>query len=173
MGRETIYQVPKDKDYSQSRVAFFRFEGPKQYPSHNYIQVPDPGYDASYWLYQQLLQRGIFKGVVPVLGEEGIPFTQKIKIAREQGCDLMITGTVLYYFEGSPFLNSRVDEEIRVFDVETNDSIMISESTELGIPKPYRDYFVVLIEGKPAPPASALLLAHAKKFSEMLSHLTR
>ena len=171
-GRESIYQYPKDKDYSRSNVAIFRFKGPVQFPSVNYVQVPDPGYDASYRLHQQLLKLGVFKSVIPAYENKGIPLTRQIEIAKEHGCDLLINGKVLYYFEGSPYLNSRVDEEITVFDVETGKPIWYAESTEVGIPIPYRDYYIVTIDGTPAPPASALILANAKKFSAMLLGFT-
>ena len=44
---EFIYQSPKDQDYSQAKVALFRFEEPNFFSELTNVNPPEPGYDAA------------------------------------------------------------------------------------------------------------------------------
>jgi hypothetical protein len=166
---EHVYKSPANQDYSQATVAVFRFQGPNLLPMVDYIQLYDPGYDAAYRLYQQLLQKDVFRKLIPEYNYGQLTLDRKIVIAREKGCELLITGKVLYYFDGSPLLESRVDEEITVIDVKTKEALWYAESVEIGKTIGDCDLYFFRVKGEPAPPASSLLVLNAKKFVNMLS----
>jgi len=166
---EYIYQRPENMDYSQASVAIFRFDGPTHVSGLTSVLLPDAGYDAAHRLHQQLMQKGAFLKLIPAYDYEDLNLHEKIELAREKGCDLLITGRVLYYFEGALLSESRVDEEITVIDVKTKKPVWYAESIELGKPIDDDDLLIVIIKGEPAPPASSLLVANAKKFSNMLA----
>ena len=166
-----IYQRPENSDYSQANVAIFRFEGPNYFHGLTSVLSSDPGHAAAHGLHQQLMQKSAFLNLIPAYDYEDLNLHEKIEIARGKGCDLLITGSVLYYFDGGLLSESRVDEEITVIDVKTKKTIWHAESIEIGEPIDDYDFFVVIIKGQPAPTASSLLVANAKKFSNMLTKI--
>ncbi|MFC1823745.1 hypothetical protein ACFL9T_13625 [Thermodesulfobacteriota bacterium] len=169
---EYIYHGPENKDYSQAGVAVFRFESPNLYSMVSRVQTPDPGYAAAHRLYQQLLQGAVFKKLVALYDHEGLTLARKIEIARGEGCELLITGTVPYYFEGGPLSESKVEQEITVIDVMRQETVLYAASTAVGKPVDYFDYIIIIAESQPAPPASSLLVANARKFTNLLSGFT-
>ena len=166
---EYIYHSPENKDYAQASVALFRFSAPNFSSEITMVSSPDIGYAAAYRLHQELMQKKVFLKLIPAYDFGYLDLTRAIEIAKEKGCDLLITGKVLYYFEGGPLSESRVDEEIIVIDVRTEKPVWYAEAIEIGKPIDYQDYIFIIIDGVPAPPASSLLISNAKKFGNMIA----
>jgi hypothetical protein len=166
---EAVYRGFTNENDARSNVAVFRFDEPDLLPPVDYVYPVDIGYHAAHRLYQQLLQKGAFRKLIQEYAHGNATLGEKIEIAREKGCDLVVTGRVLYYFEGGPLSESRVDEEITVIDVRTEEILWYAEATEIGKPVKHADYFVLIRESEPAPPASALLVLNARKFANMLA----
>ena len=92
-----------------------------------------------------------------------------INIANAKKYDLIITGDILYYFEGGNYESSHIEEEIRV--IRVNDKIAQTlwhaGAVEIGLPTPYTDSIFEQRDGFPAPAAKALIKRNAKKFCNL------
>lgn len=165
---ENIYISPPAKDYSGAKVGIFPFASPDIQHEALYLQPPDPGYGAAAALYRVLLEGGIFEQVTMESAAAGPDEERRIRTARRKGYDLFITGRVLYFFEGTGQLPSRVDEEIRVVEVATGQIILFAEAREADPPFIESDRILVRIQGQNAAPAAALMERNATKFSRLL-----
>jgi hypothetical protein len=165
---ENIYITPPAKDYSGAKIGIFPFASPDIQHEALYLQPPDPGYGAAAALYRVLLKGGIFKQVT-MESDPGPPDEEsQLRAAREKGYDLFITGRVLYFFEGTGQLPSRVDEEIRVIDVATGQVLLFAEAREADPPFIESDLILVRIQGQNAASAMALMERNALKFGRLL-----
>ena len=95
----------------------------------------------------------------------------RLRTAREKGFDLLVTGRVLYLFEGTSQLPSRVDEEIKVIEAATGRILFYAEAREDDPPYIQSDLIIVLIQGRNAPSTMALMERNAQKFSRLLGSL--
>jgi hypothetical protein len=88
-------------------------------------------------------------------------------LARAKEYDLIIMGEVLYYYEGSNFAPSRVDERIRVVHLPTKETLWYAEASDVVAPILPNDYILLINRGTPAPPANLLLQRNAEKFCRL------
>jgi hypothetical protein len=168
---ENIYITPVARDFTGARVGIFPFESPDLQPEASYVQPPDPGYSAALALYRKLLENNIFQKI----GMEPLAETHDMaslrQTARERGLDLIITGRVLYVFEGTSQLPALLDEEIRMIDVATGKILLYAEAREAVPPFIESDLILVRIQGQNAPPIMALMDTNALKFCRLLAAL--
>ena len=157
---EEIFATPQLNYYGTSNVGLFNFTEPSF--------APGIGKEAAQFLYQELLKNGVFLNVTPELDVTDIRVENLIDIARAKKYDLIITGDLLYYLEGSLHQSSRVDEQIRVIDVPTKITLWYAKAVDIGSPGPYTDYILVEGRGVRAPTAMTLLKRNAEKFCRML-----
>jgi len=157
---EEIFATPQLNYYGTSNVGLFKFTEPSF--------APGIGKEAAQSLYQELLKNGVFLNVTPELDVTDIRIENLIDIARTKKYDLIITGDVLYYLEGSLHQSSRVDEQIRVIDVPTTITLWYAKAVDIGSPGPYTDYILIEGRGVCAPTAMTLLKRNAEKFCRML-----
>jgi hypothetical protein len=157
---EEIFATPQQNYYSTSSVGIFRFTEPSY--------APGMGKAAAQSLYQELLRNGVFLNVTPELDGTDIGIENLIDIARAKKYNLVITGDVLYYFEGSLHLPSRVDERVIVIDVPTNRALWYAKAVDIASPAPYADYILMEGRGVSAPTTMTLLKRNAEKFCKML-----
>ena len=160
---EHIYTTPEKNYYSTKKVAIFKFSEPP------YAQ--GMGRAAAETLYEELLRNRVFVNVTPELDLSDIRMEGLIDIARTKNYDLIITGDLLYYFEGSIHQPSRVDERIRVIHVATNNTLWYAEAVDIAPPAPFVDYILIEGRGARAPTAMGLLNRNAEKFCKMLLNL--
>ncbi|HID29060.1 MAG TPA: hypothetical protein EYP19_03545 [Desulfobacterales bacterium] len=159
---EEIFATPQENNYSTSNVALFKFTEPSF--------APGMGKEAAQCLYRELLKNRVFLNVTRELGVADIRIENVIKIARSKKYDLLITGDLLYYLDGSLHQPARADEQIRVIDVSTNRTLWYAKAVDIGTAAPYADYIFVEGRGAHAPTARTLLKRNAEKFCRMLLH---
>ena len=156
---EYIYKSPLKNYYSSATVGIFKFQSP--------VYAPQVGYAAASTLHKRLLQNKVFFRVVQEFDVEDLSFENLIKIAEKKHYELIITGTVRYYIEGSALQESRVDEQIHVIHVPTKETLWYSEAVEIGRPVPNSDYIFFKIKNEPAPSAESLMSINAQKLCNM------
>lgn len=168
-GLDYTYTHPLAGDYGGAKVGVFAFDGPSTAPEVSTVPAPDVGSAAARFLYQGLLREGVFPQVFPEFDRRSPGLDYRLEIAREKGYDLIISGEVLYYFDGSGLQASQAHEALRVFDVATRQMVCYAEARAIAEPSYESDYFVVVIKGEDAPPALELLSLNARKFCRFLA----
>ena len=156
---EYIYKSPLKNYYSNATVGIFKFQSP--------VNAPQVGYAAASTLHKRLLQNKVFSKVVQEFDVEDISVENLIKIAKKKHYELIITGIVRYYIEGSSLQESRVDEQIQVIHVPTKETLWYAEAVEIGRPVSSSDYIFFQIENEPAPSAATLMSINAQKICNM------
>lgn len=157
---EHIYRHTSLDRMRNARVGVFGFESP--------INAPMVGFDAANILYHKLLERGVFQQVFPESDALNLTIQQQLELAKSRDYDLIITGKVLYYFDGSALEASRVDQQIRIIEVSTGGIFWYAETVEIGETILDSDYLVVEFKGQPAPSALDLMGRNAGKLCSML-----
>ena len=156
---ERIYQQPTHNTFANARVGVFRFfEPPHQ---------TDVGYDAANSLYQALAQHTIFRTVISELNTHSPDLVVQLDTARAKDYDLMITGSVDYYLDGTQYQESRVDVAIWAYDVSTAAIVWHAAATARSQPKAGKDYYLYKTKGKIPLPAASLIEMNTEKFINM------
>ena len=109
----------------------------------------------------------MFFRVVPEFGVEDLSFENLIKIAEKKHYELIITGIVRYYMDGSSLQESRVDEQIQIIHVPTKEMLWYAETVEIGKPVQSSDYIFFKIKNEPAPSTALLMSINAQKLCNM------
>lgn len=157
---EEIYATPQVPNrYRITNVGIFGFIEP--------YYAPGLGRAAAQYLYEELLKNEV-ANVTPELDVSDMRTEDLIDIARAKDYDVIITGDLLYYFEGGLHLPSRVDERIRVIHVATNETLWYAKAIEMEPPTRSSDYIIMQSRGEPAPAARALMKKNAEKFCKLL-----
>lgn len=158
---EHVYQQPGMNYYAASSVGVFAFASP--------AYAPDVGDRAAQLFYELLKEKDVFRRTIPLFHSGYIPGGQQMARAKADECELIITGTVRYYLDGSLTQASRVDVEIHVVAVSSGKQIWHAGAAEIGTPDPPTDYFLFQTAGKPAPAASALMARNLEKFVRLFT----
>ncbi len=149
-----------ENDYMASAVAVFNLRPP--------AYAAGMGQVAAELLYEELLTVRVFASVVHEGDVSDIRIATLMEIARSKDYDLIITGDLVYYFEGSDHHSARVDERIQVLDVKKNHVLWYAKAVEVGPHAPLVDYAVVEGLGCPAPTTRTLFKRNSEKFVRML-----
>jgi len=157
---EYIYKTPLENDYMASSVGIFNFREPPY--------ALGTGNVAAELLFDEVLSRRIFAMVEYESEVSDMRMETLMGIAREKGYDLIITGDIVYYFEGSDEHAARIDERLRVIDVKNNKVLWYAKAVDMGPNAPLVDYAVVVGYGAPAPSNRTLFKRNAEKFARML-----
>ncbi len=156
---ERIYVKSRSHKYRKSTVAVFRFQE-SQF-------APGIGRKAAEAVYHELLRKDAFFKVINELDVAYSSTDQIMALARTQKYDLIIMGEVLYYYDGSDFAPSRVDERMRVVHLPSKETLWYAEASDVVPPILPNDYIFAINKGTAAPPASILLKRNAEKFCEL------
>lgn len=162
---EGIFSIPQSNNYGAAKVAVFSFSEPSYALGRGKI--------AALFLCQELEQKGVFAEVIPLPDIEDMTMRNLIDVARIKRYDLIITGELLYHFEGSLLEPSSVTEEIRVVKVRGGKPLTLwhAKATETAPPALSTDYFVAQGKGAPAPSTAVLMKRNAEKFCNMIFDL--
>ena len=159
---EEITMTPLEGASERPRVCVLAFTSPGF--------APDMGRFAAVLLNRELLKKGISSEIRPNAPADpwGSPANHG---GLSDACDRIITGDLLYYFEGGELLPSRVDQQIRVVDVRQPFARILWEAraTEVSDPVYPRDWIILQGSGAAALPAAELLRRNAEKFANMIS----
>ena len=156
---ERIYLYPEANPLGQSRVAVFRFAEPDY--------APGTGKVAAEAVFDGLIKEGD-SSISKETEEDSVDIVNCLNVARSKGYDLIITGEVLYYFDGSMSLSSCVNERINVIDVPTRRIIWSASTVSKSDPCVSKYYYLSSTTGSPARPAIELIERNAEKFCNML-----
>jgi hypothetical protein len=156
---ERVYVKSKPREYRKSTVAVFRFKEP--------LFAPGVGKKAAEALYNELLRKDVFSEVQSELDLPYSSMSQMMDLARAKEYDLVILGEVLYYYDGSDFAPSRVDERIRVVHLPTNETLWYAEASDVAPPILPNDYILAINRGTHAPLAALLFQRNAEKFCKL------
>lgn len=159
---EEIYSIPQVNDFSTARVGVFKFKG--------LSYAKGKGKDAALYLCRELERSGAFFDVIPDLEIEDMNMNNLINIALSKRYDLIITGELLYYIEGSYLQPSHVTEEIRVIATRgrPRTTLWHAKVTEIGSPDPSNDCILFTTHQTPAPSTMWLMKKNAKKIVNMI-----
>jgi len=157
---EYVHKRPLKNYWAESNVVVFSFDSP--------VNAPYAGYAAAKILYQELIKSNIFKQVVFEYVFDDLTLEDKIRKSLSKGCELIITGKINYYFEGSLLEESRVDEEIQITNAISKERIWYAETIRTGKPIKSKDYFIFASKGKKAPTPMDLMTYNAKKICKMI-----
>lgn len=166
-----VYVCPKANIFKPCRVAVFRFSAP--------AFDPETGEVAARAVFNALLQKRVFSYVGDESKQDDLGMEAVLWRARSEGYDLVVTGAVDYYFEGSALSPSVVRESIRVIHVPSRKILWYASARGVACPEPDKDYLFFQRPGKPARPATALVKDIAARFTNMLlkqpkqTHVTR
>jgi len=155
---EHIYKRPSDDLSMDTAICVFRFTSPEY--------APGSGYAAAAMFYRQMLERG-FSNVTAEFDVHDIRLDNIMEIAEKKNYELIITGQVTYYISGSELQESRVDEQIKVIDVSTRQTLWYAEAVEIGKPVYASDYIFFSTTGRNAPSPTVLMRRNARKFCKM------
>jgi hypothetical protein len=159
---ESIFSAPEKNRYHHANVALFSFGEP--------AYAPGKGNSAARYLCQEMTRRNVFASVILQSDILNMTLENLIDAARSKGYDLLITGKLLYYFDGSHLEPSEVTEEIRVIRVRGGrpKTLWHARATETVMPELRKDYILARGKGAPAPPTAVLMKRNAEKFCNML-----
>lgn len=157
---EYIYRQPLRNYYTHGEMGIFVFGSP--------LYAPSVGNTAANTIHQLLVEQMVFRKITPLYQYGNIPIERQLAIAREHGFDLMMSGNVLYYMDGSLTQAARVEMEATVFDVPTGTPVWKMVTAETGKPKAEFDFFLFQTPGKPAPAAITLITRNAEKMVHLL-----
>jgi len=156
---EQIYTEPKTNSYQDKQVGVFRFSA---------APYPDSvGYAASQSIFQALLAKNVFSYLIPAYDDLNLDLDKQLSAADEKGMDLLITGKVTYYLDGSRSQASRVDEVVMAYDVKSRRMIWYAKASAQSKPALEKDYVLIQKTGKPAQSASELIVENANKISNL------
>lgn len=158
---EEIYVTPQQNYHKALKVGLFKFTDP--------TNAPGLGRTSAQYLYRELLKNKVFLDVTLEIDVADTQINNLIDIANAKKYDLIITGDILYYFEGGNYESSHVEEEIRVIRVNEKraQTLWYAGAVEIGLPTPSTDSIFRQIEGCPAPAAKTLMKRNAKKFCNL------
>ena len=156
-----IYVTPQQNYHQELKVGLFKFTDP--------INAPGLGRTSAQYLYRELLKNKVFSDVTLEIDVADTQIDNLIDIANAKKYDLIITGDILYYFEGGNYESSHVEEEIRVLRVNDKraQTLWYAGAVEIGLATPYTDSIFKQIIGCPAPAAKTLMKRNAKKFCNL------
>jgi hypothetical protein len=157
---EQVEIQPLPIDTGTSRVCVYRFTEPA---GHDNV-----GYTAANSFYRGLEALGIFQEVVPEFDVSGISHAHQLNRAREKGCNLIFTGNVRQYLDGTQYQESRVVIETNAYRVNTSENIWHATVTEADQPTLPKDYYLYKTKGKEPVPAMTLIEKINEQFMEML-----
>ncbi len=159
---EGIFSAPETNRYHDARVAVFSFSEPSY--------APGQGKSAAHFLCQQMAQHSVFTSVILQPDILDMTMENLIETARSKRYDLLITGAVLYYFDGSNLEPSEVTEEIRIVKIRGGkpSTLWHAKATETVMPALFKDYILARGQGAPAPSTAVLMKRNAEKFCNMV-----
>ncbi len=159
---ESIFSMPETNRYHGANVAVFSFSEPSY--------APGQGKAAARFLCQKLEQKGVFASVILQPDILDMTMESLIETARSKRYDLLITGALLYYFDGSNLEPSEVTEEIRIVKIRGGkpSTLWHAKATETAMPALFKDYIFARGKGAPAPSTAVLMKRNAEKFCNMI-----
>ena len=159
---DDVFSTPGTNPCMGARVGVFAFSSP--------VYAADKGDRATRILCNALEATGVFKQVVFEPGIRDMTLRNLINAARIKRYDLIITGKLTQYYEGSYVEAAAVTQTIRVIRVRGGKPGLLwhASASERISPDRSTDYILFQTDGEPAPSPSTLMKKNADKFVKMM-----
>ncbi|ETR69634.1 MAG: hypothetical protein OMM_03807 [Candidatus Magnetoglobus multicellularis str. Araruama] len=160
-------QLPVHHFFHQYNVGVFTFSEPDY--------AKGMGQVAAQYVAQSLRSKGLFNRVTAELEITDLAEHHLINIARMKQYDLIISGDLTYYFEGSETMASRVDEQAKIILVSDTEitPLWFAKTTEICQPKQSKDLIFLFGKGAKAPSSMGLLQRNAEKIGNLFSKIAK
>jgi hypothetical protein len=154
-------QLPIHHFFNQYHVGVFAFNEPDY--------AKGMGKIAAQYVAQSLQRKGLFNRVTAELDIANLAEHHLINIARMKQYDIIISGDLTYYFEGSDNLGSRADEQAKIILVSDTEitPLWFAKTTEVVEPKFSKDLIFFYGKGAEAPSSMGLLQRNAEKIGNL------
>lgn len=162
MPEEVYVSAPIGKYYTPD-IAVFSFR------SDGYTwQV---GEKASRLLCSEMMKCGVNANIIFDNTAGAMSSDELARFAWKKKYDYIVTGDVLYFFNGGSTTHSRVEEEIKIYSVTGRELRVVgyAKAEEAAKPLSDTDFFLVAGRGTSAPSAEILLERNAGKFARLLA----
>lgn len=156
---EVVYKAPEKNEYKKARVGVFRFTT-GAYPDHIGIAAAES-------LYQKILEKKVFDHAFLAAEVQDTSLENQLAVARANDFGLMITGKILYYIDGSRSQPSRVEQEVKAYDVNSQALVWYAKTTNNDSPSPEKDRILYQKAGAPARPVSELMDESIQKMANL------
>jgi hypothetical protein len=146
-----VYISPDMNIYSEARVVIQSFQSPSY--------APNTGDYAARSLSRHLLGQEVFPNVRVELENDSYSISSWEGVLAANDCDILITGQVLFFLEGSTQQPSKVVIEIKVYEW-ANKSLRLlwhMQTAEIGRPRSAKDLYAFRIPPVPAPSGQDLI----------------
>jgi len=158
-------QMPVHHFFHQYHVGVFPFSEPDY--------AKGMGQVAAQYVAQALRSKGLFNRVTPELEVTDLAEHHLINIARMKQYDIIVSGDLTYYFEGSDTMASRTDAQAKIIMVSDTEIVPLwfAKTTEVCHPKQSKD--LIFLYGKPAKAMSSmgLMQRNAEKIGNLLKQV--
>jgi len=163
----TQMQLPVHHFFHQYHVGVFSFSEPDY--------AKGMGQIAAQYVAQSLRSKGIFNRVTTELEIADLAEHHLINIARMKQYDIIISGDLIYYFEGSDTMASRVDEQAKIIMVSDTEitPLWFARTTEIAHPKQSKDLIFFYGKGAKAPSSMGLLQRNADKIGNLFQNIAK
>jgi hypothetical protein len=162
---EAVYIATVSRKAYRPKIAFCAFAAP--------TYARSTGEKAAILLYRETLKQHINANFTYV----GCPVTDNVdaltEFARENRYEFIVGGKVLSYMDGGISTASRVEQEIRVYQLSSHRlrTVGYAKALEEVAPDPSADYIFFLEMSQPAPSAESLMGKNAQKFAALLAYM--
>jgi len=160
-------QLPVHHFFHQYHVGVFSFSEPDY--------AKGMGQIAAQYVAQSLRSKNIFNRVTAELEIKDLAEHHLINIARMKQYDIIISGDLTYYFEGSDTMASRVDEQAKIVMVSDTEitPLWYAKTTEVAYPKQSKDLIFFYGKGAKAPSSMGLLQRNADKIGNLFQRIAK
>ncbi|MBF0451888.1 MAG: hypothetical protein HQK75_14380 [Candidatus Magnetomorum sp.] len=160
-------KVPVHHFFNQYHVGVFAFSEPDY--------AKGMGKIAAQYVAQSLQSKGLFNRVSTELDIENLAEHHLINIARMKQYDIIISGDLTYYFEGSENMGSRVDEQSKIILVSDTEitPLWYAKTTEVVEPLFSKDLIFFYGKGAEAPSSMGLLQRNAEKIGNLFVNIAQ
>ncbi|KPA13648.1 hypothetical protein MHK_006122 [Candidatus Magnetomorum sp. HK-1] len=158
-------QLPAHHFFHQYHVGVFPFTEPDY--------AKGMGKIAAQYIAQALRGKGLFNRVSTELEVTQLAEHHLINIARMKQYDIIISGDLTYYFEGSDTMASRVDQKAKIVLVSDTEitPLWYAQTTEVANPKFSKDYIFFIGKGAKAPSSMGLMQRNSEKIANLFKNL--
>jgi len=160
-------QIPVHHFFKQYHVGVFAFTEPDY--------AKGMGKIAAQYVAHSLQSKGLFDRVTAELDVSNLAEHHLINIARMKQYDIIISGDLTYYFEGSHNLGSRVDQQAKIILVSDTEitPLWFAKTTEVVEPVLSKDFIFFYGKGAEAPSSMGLLQRNAEKISNLFVNIAQ
>ncbi len=163
-GRALTWLVRPELSYYGKRgaICIMSFTAPEE--------ASGMGLKAARAFYHESLSRGIFQTVVFDEAHTDIPEESYSEPDSHYSGNMIVSGRLSYYYDGSTLQPSRVDIEVNVFNIVDGRPLVIWRAAVVEISRPshYKDYFLFESQGRRASRTNELFRGASKKLWDEL-----